>query len=185
MNPQCVPPEDTPERYRQYLLTLLRARADPHLYGKVDLSGVVQQTLFDAHNVIDQWRGWSEGQRVAWLRTALANNHTDEVRKLRTDKRDAGREVSIEQSLADSSARLGGLLVADHSSPSGRAVRNEELIRLADSLVQLPDEQRLAIELHHLRGLSIAQTAQAMDRSDQSVVGLLFRGLRRLRELMG
>ena len=82
------------------------------------------------------------------------------------------------------SARLEAWLAAEQSSPSERAERHEELLRLTDNLAALPEDQRRAIELHHLQGLSLADTATAMDRTTQSVVGPLFRGLRRLRERM-
>ena len=42
----------------------------------------------------------------------------------------------------------------------------------------------LAIELHHLKGLSVADAADNMGRSKMAVVGLLFRGLKRLRLLL-
>lgn len=174
----------SPERYRGYLHALLRLQADDRLNGKVDLSGVVQQTLFEAQAVAAEWAGWTRAQQMAWLRRALTNNLTDEVRKLTARARDVGREQSLEQSLADSSARLEAWLAAEGPSPSDRAERNEELLRLADALEELPEDQRRAVELHHLKGLPITDTATAMGKTTQAVVGLLFRGLRRLRELM-
>jgi RNA polymerase sigma-70 factor (ECF subfamily) len=49
---------------------------------------------------------------------------------------------------------------------------------------QLPDSQREAIELHHLHGLSLIETAEQLDRTTGSIVGLLRRGLTKLRELL-
>jgi RNA polymerase sigma-70 factor (ECF subfamily) len=48
----------------------------------------------------------------------------------------------------------------------------------------LPDDQRQAVELHHLHGLPIEALAAAMARSESAVGGLLRRGVKRLRELM-
>src|SRR5258708_8558309 len=125
---------------------------DPSLQGRVDLSGVVQQTLLEAHQALDQWRKWDEPRQLAWLRRALANNLTDEVRKLGTAIRDVSRECSLETALEQSSTRLEAWLASEESSPPERAIRNEQLLRLAEALEQLPDDQRKAAELHHLPG---------------------------------
>src|SRR5262245_24913874 len=114
------------ERFREFLSLLARLQLAPRLQGKVDLSGVVQQTLLEAHQAFDQLQAWDESQQAAWLRKALAHNLTDEVRKLRTAGRDVAREQPLEAALERSSARLEAWLAADQSSPSQRAVRQEQ-----------------------------------------------------------
>jgi RNA polymerase sigma-70 factor (ECF subfamily) len=177
------PPHGTDlERYRDYLLMAARQQLDARFQGKVDLSGVVQQTLLEAHQALAQLPTGGEQLTAAWLRRILANNLRDEVRKLTTAARDVER--SLEPSSEQSSARLEGLLAADQSSPSERAVRQEELLRLAEALTRLPEDQRRAVKLHHLQGLSLAATAEALGRGKGAVAALLFRGLKRLRELL-
>jgi RNA polymerase sigma-70 factor (ECF subfamily) len=53
-----------------------------------------------------------------------------------------------------------------------------------EALQKLPPDQRRAIELHHLQDQSLAEAAQQMQRSRDAVIGLLFRGLRKLRQLL-
>lgn len=172
------------ERFRAYLMLLARMQVDASLKGKIDLSGVVQQTLLEAHQAIDKLRQWSEAQQTAWLRRALANNLADEVRKLTAAARDIDRERSLQVALDQSSSRLEGWLAADHSSPVEQAVRNENLLGLAQALEALPDDQRTAVEMHHLQGLPLADVAKALGRSKGAVATLLFRGMTRLRKHM-
>ncbi len=167
------------ESYQSYLLLLARLQLAPELQGKLDPSDLVQQTLLKAHQNRDQFRGSSEAERVAWLRTILANTLTDALRKFAP--RAGMRERSLEASLEQSSRRLEAILAADQTSPSQRVIHHEQLIRLADALAQLPDDQRDAVELRHLQGLATADIAQRMNRSVAAIGGLLQRGLRALR----
>jgi RNA polymerase sigma-70 factor (ECF subfamily) len=177
------PQDDGPdfERYREYLRTLARLQLDDRLRSKLDPSGVVQQTLLEAHQARDKLRGLSEAQLAAWLRRALANNLADEARRLGAQIRDVGRERPLQQAVDESSARLEALLTARQSSPSHQAVRQEDLLRLAEALAGLPEDQRAAVELHHLEGRTLAETAEVLGRTRSAVASLVFRGLRNLR----
>jgi RNA polymerase sigma-70 factor (ECF subfamily) len=147
--------------------------------GKLDPSDLVQQTLLKAHQSRDQFRGSSEAEHLAWLRTILANTLTDAIRKFAPK---AGkRERSLEASLEQSSRRLEAIVAADQTSPSQRVIRHEQLFRLAEALARLPDDQRQAVELRHLQRLATAEIARQMNRSVSAIGGLLQRGLRALR----
>jgi RNA polymerase sigma-70 factor (ECF subfamily) len=80
------------------------------------------------------------------------------------------------------SARLEQWLPSTQSSPSQRAVGNEELARLAAALAALPDDQRLAVEMHHLQGLPLSQISPQLGRSSEAVASLLCRAMQRLRK---
>jgi RNA polymerase sigma-70 factor (ECF subfamily) len=172
------------ERCREYLHLLARLHLDHRLQGKLDPADVVQQTLMRAHEKRDQFRGRTDAELTAWLRQILVNNLAEAVRRFAAESRDVARERSLEASLEESSARLESWLAADQSSPSQRFMRQEQGIRLADALAELPDDQRRAVELHHLKGYSVAEVGELMDRSRPAVVGLLFRGLKKLRQLL-
>jgi RNA polymerase sigma-70 factor (ECF subfamily) len=170
------------EAFRAYLSLLARARVDPRLQSKLDVSGVVQQTLLEAYQSLERMRDWNEAQKVAWLRRLLANNLADEVRKLRTQGRDVGREQSLDAGVEESSAKLEAWLVAEQSSPSARAERNEEVLRLAASLERLPADARAAIVLQHWHGWTLAQIGAHLGRTPGAVAGLLHRGLQQLKK---
>ena len=169
------------ERCREYLRLMARIQFDPRLQGKLDPSDVVQQTLLKAHEKMDQFRGRSQAELTAWLRQILANNLAEASRRYGADIRNVARERSLEANLNESSARLEACLLANQSSPSQQAIRHEQLFELANALAALPDDQRRAVELHHLQGYSVAEVGEFMNRSRPAVVGLLFRGLKALR----
>jgi RNA polymerase sigma-70 factor (ECF subfamily) len=172
------------ERFRAYLQLLARLQLDPRLKGKVDLSGVVQQTLWEGNQALGSSPTPGDTQLAALLRRLLANNLADEVRKAYAEKRDAGRVRSLDAAVEESSARLEALLAADQSSPEQRAERNEELLRLAEALERLPEAQREAVTLHYLRGWKLEELAQNLGRGKSAVAGLLHRGLDKLREFL-
>jgi RNA polymerase sigma-70 factor (ECF subfamily) len=172
----------TLERYRDYLRLLARLQIDARLHGKIDLSGVVQQTLLEAHQALPRCPARDAEELAGWLRRILANNLADELRKLATAKRDLGRERSLEAALEQSSSHLEAWLAADQSSPSERAVRHEQAVRLAAALATLPEAQREALVLQHWHGWSLARIAEHLGRTTTAVAGLLKRGLQQLRQ---
>lgn len=181
------PTEPTPEleleKFRPYLILLARVNGGQGLPGKLDASDLVQQTLLEAHRKRLQFRGQTEAEMAAWLRHMLAGAIADAHRGFRRGKRDIGREQSLEGALAEASGRIE-ILAAEQTSPSQRAVGNESMLRLARAMLQLPDDQRTAVEWKHLQGLSIASIASLMNRTETAVGGLLRRGMTRLRELL-
>jgi RNA polymerase sigma-70 factor (ECF subfamily) len=169
--------------FRAYLRLLARLQLSARLAGKIDLSGVVQQTLLEAYQARD---GFPSGaaRQAAWLRRALAHNLTDEIRRLRSRVEERVEERSLEQALKASSARLEARLACEAPTPGHAAIHKEQLARLAEALLELPDDQRVAVELHHLQSLSLADVGRRLGRSREAVAGLVFRGLRKLRALL-
>ena len=170
------------ERYRAYLGLLARLQIDPRLRSRIDLSGVVQQTLYEAHQVLRADDDHTEEERLAWLRKSLANNLTDELRKLNTGMRDIRRERSLDAALCESSQRLEAWLASSGLSPSAHVARAEEAVRLATALAALPEAQREALVLQHWHGWKVAEIAEHLGRTRTAVAGLLKRGLAKLRE---
>jgi RNA polymerase sigma-70 factor (ECF subfamily) len=171
------------ERFRAYLHLLARLRLDPRLRGKVDLSGVVQETLLAAFRA-ETFAGLGDARKPAWLRKALAHKLQDAIATLRAGKRDVDRECSLEAALDASSARLGAWLTSDDASPSAIASIHENQLRLARALEQLSEDRRTALELCRLRGLTLQETADLMGRSKGAVAMLVSRGLDDLKALL-
>jgi RNA polymerase sigma-70 factor (ECF subfamily) len=173
------------ERYRSWLGLLARLQVEPRFRSKFDPSDIVQQTLLEAVRDFPKFRGGTEAELAAWLRTILAHVLLHQVRHFAgADRRDIGREVSLEQALAESSRRLGDTLEAPISSPSEQAGRHERELRLADALARLPADYAEIILLRNVEGLSHEEAAGRMGRGVGAVRMLWVRALAQLRQVM-
>ncbi len=184
MNEPIEPPAKNLQKYTEYLLLLAKIHLPVKLQAKLDPADLVQQSLLYAHQHWDQFRGNSEPERLCWLKTILLNTLAMTIRTYQTEGRDIQRERSLQLELNNSSALIERSLAADQSSPSQRIGKEEELFQLVQALKLLPYDQRQAIELHHLQGLPIKEIATILQRSPTAVVGLLVRGLKKLRECL-
>ncbi len=171
------------EHYREYLRLLARLQLDSRLRGQLDPSDIVQQTLLRAHERFDQFRGQTDLELRAWLRAILARSLIDAARKF--GRQEGDRTQSLETALEESSAKLEALLTTEESSPSQGAARAERLMELSLALARLPEDQRTAVELRYLHGMAVPDVALQMERSTVSVTGLLYRGMKVLRDVMG
>ena len=178
------PDDNLLESYRGYLWALAHAQLDRRLRGKLEATDIVQQTLLKAHAGLADLRDRNPNVLVAWLRQILTGVLTDELRRLHRDKRDIDREQSLAADVNQSAVGMEQWLVADQTSPSMAAQRNEQLLHLANSLLALPVDQREIVILKHLRDQTLQQIADETDRTVPAVAGLLRRGLATLREIM-
>ena len=76
-------------------------------------------------------------------------------------------------------------LVAPLSSPSQQASRRERAELLSEALKTLPSAYREVIVLRNLEGLSFADVAARMGRTEDSVKNIWLRALGRLRRMLG
>jgi RNA polymerase sigma-70 factor (ECF subfamily) len=177
-------PDPTPdllEPYSRYLLVLASVHLAPRLRGKVDPADVVQQVMLRAVTALSGLRSADPPTVTAWLRAILARELADVAKHYDREKRDVGRERSLEADLDRSASGLGAWLASGHSSPSQRAARNEDVLRLADALAELPEAMREAVVLKHCQGWTMQQIADRMGKTVPAVASLLRRGLEQLR----
>ena len=109
-------------------------------------------------------------QPRAWLLTILLN-------VWRNSRRSAVRrpQVAPLQQAPDTADPRGSVELM--------AERRETGLELAGLLAQLPEDQRVAVVLRHVSGLSIAEIATVLSCPEGTVKSHISRGLRRLRRL--
>jgi RNA polymerase sigma-70 factor (ECF subfamily) len=74
--------------------------------------------------------------------------------------------------------------VDESMGPEQSALASMSTASIRDALTQLPDDQRECLVLRFFTGLSINETAAAMDRTDGAIKQLQFRATNRLRRLI-
>ena len=129
-----------------------------------------QEVFLAAYRNIQRFRG---GVFRAWLLRIAANACTDELRRRRRRP-----QISLD---ADDSARSAFELPDTSSSPEDWALRREMVSHIQAALMRLPTDQRAAVVLCDVQGLSYEETADILDVSLGTVKSRLSRGRARLR----
>jgi RNA polymerase sigma-70 factor (ECF subfamily) len=167
-----------PERYREYLRLLARLQLPKRLRRVLSASDVAHETILKAHKKREQFRGPTEAEYRAWLRRILANTIADAAQ---------ARELDVLQAMDRSSALLEEWVVAEGPSPVEHVEHAELLLRLAEALLQLPEDERTALEMRYLQDpcCPLPEIARKLGRpTAKAVAGLLARGLEKLRGVL-
>ena len=159
-------------------------RRDPRLQSHFGWSDVINETLLEAALDLERIRALAPPDQERWLRTMLANNLVDRIRKVLSRGNTPNVGVSLEQEIEASSSRLRCWVPADESTPSEKLIRQERALRLAEALAQLPELQREALILHTWHGWKLAQIAEHLSCTVGVVAGLQARGRATLRTLL-
>lgn len=130
---------------------------------------LTSETFFRALRSMQGFR-WQGKDFGAWLMTIARNLATDHFKAGRTRLEFTTEDMGQHDDATEGpeSAVLAGLT-------------NEILLQ---ALTQLPEEQRDCLVMRFLQGMSIAETATVLGRSDGAVKQLQLRGVRNLAKLM-
>lgn len=169
------------EEYRNTLVARAERKLGTMIQQRMGASDVVQQTYLEAFRAIEDFRGESPGELVAWLTKILDHNITNAVRDHQAGKRNVKREQTLRVSTGlDSHVMPASEPVADVPSPSTRAIQHEDENYVDGLLGRLPADQQTAVRLRY-QGMSLTEIADQMDRTKSSVASLIKRGLQNLR----
>lgn len=130
---------------------------------------LTSETFFRALRSMTSFR-WQGKDFGAWLMTIGRNLATDHFKAGRTRLEMTTEDMGVHDDATEGpeSTVLAGLT-------------NEILL---GALKELPDEQRDCLVMRFLQGMSIAETAAVLGRSDGAVKQLQLRGVRNLAKLM-
>ena len=157
----------------------IRAKMPTWLNDALEPEDLLQETMISAFQKIGQFRGTTEKSLFTWLK-AISENKLREAIRFNTRKKRGGGRARRVRTIPDGRSNSGVQLVEVFSggedSPSLNMARNEVQIAIELGIATLPEEQREAINLRYIQGLSLEKTAATMDVSPGAVRGLLQRG---------
>ncbi len=176
------------ERFGDRLRIWIQYRLGRRLGRLVNAEDLLQETFIQAFRAIGrlEWRG--EARFLVWLKTIAEHAIQDEVKRLKSKKRNPDREVRLREGAADFSIAPGALaaLLGRRAATASKALRREERFeRLERALRTLSPEDQQVILLASVRGRPIREVAEQMGRSPDAVSMLHLRALRKLRAAFG
>lgn len=166
------------------LRNMIRARLDPRLRRRIDVSDVLQEVYAAAANCLGDFCRNPKVPLYLWLRGVAQNTMLALHRRhLGVQMRDARRE-SAGQALFASSLNLAEMLVAHDTSPSMKVNKEQQMQKLAEALDQMADGDREILVMRHFEQLSNAQAAQVLGLDVSAASKRYGRALQRLSSML-
>jgi RNA polymerase sigma-70 factor, ECF subfamily len=165
------------DRLRPYVRALAGASdlIPTAAHHQVDPSDLAQNVLIRIDRSLTEYRGTSEPEFHAWIKTILRNQAIDVLRA-------KDPEVSFDAS-GSHTGRNGHPV--DDSTPSGNLMRAERVRQVAEALERLPEDQRNAVRWRHFDQLPLQEIGRRLgNRSADAAAQLIHRGIARLHELL-
>lgn len=172
------------ETYRDYLLSVARFRLSKDLAVKVAPSDVVQETLLQATQNFQQFRGTTEEELRQWLQTIILRNVIDTHRQFRrVGKRDLSREIPLAQS--NDKVSPTQVLISREETPSARLRRTESARSLNAAISRLSDEYQFVIHQHSFEKKGFDEIGKCLNRSADAARKLWARAVEKLAQELG
>lgn len=164
------------------LVAYLRARVGGALAARESISDLAQSVCREVLEDQARLQFPNEESFRAYLFLQASRKVIDRYRYHKMAMRDPAREVDLPteaeaQELLSSFAQL--------ITPSHAAGAREELDRVEQAVHDLPDNQREAVLLSRIGGISYPEIARQMGTSESAVRSLVARGLARLAARLG
>ena len=171
------------ELYMPQLRGFVRVRAGAVVRRHEADSDIVQSVCREVLQRMDTFRHPSEKAFKQWLFTTALRKLSSRRDFYQAGKRDAGR---AELAAGDESGDRQLLdCYQSFSTPSRAASAREEVERIEGAMAELSEDHREVITLAHLVGLSRAEIADQMGRSEVAVRVLLHRAMAALAVRLG
>lgn len=172
-------------RHRDRLERLVEFRLDPRLRSRVDPGDVLQEAYIE---IARRYRDFLEDAKVSfyvWARQITLQVLIDTQRRHFGQKRTPQQEVKFHRGPNEStSGSIAQVLHSQLASPSGVAIRAEEIQQLNIALDSMDEMDREVLALRHFEHLGNSEVAEALGLSVTAASNRYVRAMGRLGEIM-
>lgn len=172
------------ELYLPELRAFVRLRAGAVVRSRESNSDIVQSVCREVIQHADRFRFPSEPAFKQWLYTTALRKIVNRKDFYLAQKRDAQRELRLSSGDGSNAEKRLFDCYRSFSSPSRNMMIKEEIERVERAFEELSEEHREVITLAHVVGLSRAEIAEQMGKSEGAVRVLLHRALARVSALL-
>lgn len=161
------------ERSAGKLLALIRLRMGRSLRARLESRDLLQLTFLKAFERIGELRSTDAASLMAWLARIAENEIRDQATFHHRQRRDAGREVALDEPGTVRDLQL----VERVRSASSRLVLSEQAERLERALENLDEHYREVILLRRFEELSYAEIGRRLGKTPDAARMLFSRAM--------
>ena len=173
-------------RSRRETCTYIARHISSDLRGQLDADDIVQEAHAEVFRHICGFEPRGADSFDRWVKTIALRKLRDAIKMRRADKR-GGVNMQIHgvsPGLGESVAMLLDLMTGSEQTPSRCVAGFEAIAAVRVAMDLLPDDQREAVKLIYIEGISVHDAAARMDRTDRAVHNLCYKAKLKLRELL-
>jgi RNA polymerase sigma-70 factor, ECF subfamily len=152
------------EAVRATMTIMVRVRDFRRIRSKIDESDIIQQSLIDLQQSINNFSATSDAQAQHWLSKIVQNNLLDAHRQFCVAK---CRTVDAE--MANSPDFLGKMIDQNSLTASTVFMRSELDLELLDAVAKLPLTDQKILEFRHKKGMTFSAIGKELCLSEQAV----------------
>ncbi len=172
--------------HQEKLERIVSFRMAPILRSRLDPADILQEAYFEISRRIHEFIEGSTVSFFVWIRQKTMQTLIDAHRNHTREKRDANREMPLASAPYGhtTSISIARFLLDDKTSPSGVAVREEELQQLQLALESMNETDREVIAMRHFEHLTNQQVAEVLEISTTAASNRYVRAASKLAEIL-
>jgi len=170
--------------YHPQLRAQVEGRMDAALKGRYSPDDILQEVYLGISRQIINFEDRGQGSFRGWIDSIVNHKLNDARRRVHCQARNVDREILPAIAKTGSYWNLLDNLYTETGTPSRVLRRQEAMEALLSVLSELSEAHRQVIQLRFLKGLSVNDVAEKLNKSEAAVVSLTRRALEALRKSM-